>query len=250
MRFIAALLCVFLTFATATARAEQLTVFAAASLSDALRELAVPFEAETGIQLRFNFGGSGALARQLREGAPGDVFFSADQLRMDQLEAAGLLLPSSRMTVLYNSLVLVTDPELESQPKALSELLERRFRRLAIGEPATVPAGTYAKASLLKAGLWGALEGKCVPLPNVRAVLAAVESGNVEAGFVYRTDALLSKKVHLALELPTGDTGAISYPLAVLKESTRPVQAKLFADWLLRDEAQKVFKSYGFSVAP
>jgi len=228
------------------AAAAELNVYAAASLSDALKQLAPAFTAASGHTLRFNFGASGALARQIKEGAPADVIFSADELRVDQLEKAGLVLAGTRRTLLANQLVAVVAADTPVAVASLKDLAKADVRRIAIGEPATVPVGTYTKEHLQKIGLWKPLIDKMVPLDNVRAVLAAVESGNVEAGFVYKTDALISKKVKIAVAVPLADGPRITYPVAVLQEAKSPDAARALLAFLAADDAQKVFASYGF----
>lgn len=228
----------------ALAAAAQLDVFAAASLSDALKEVAPKFQANTGNTLRFNFGASGALVRQIKEGAPADVIISADEIRVDQLESAGLLLAGSRATLLRNVMVVVVPAG--AALRQLPDLAKSDVVKVAIGDPATVPAGTYAKEYLGKVKLWKPLLDKLVPLDNVRAVLLAVETGNADAGFVYRTDALISKKVKIALELSGTDAPRIVYPVAILKETKAAEAAKAFTAFLTDTEAQAVFAKYGF----
>jgi molybdate transport system substrate-binding protein len=230
----------------ANAKAAAITVFAAASLSDACKEIAPLYNKATGDTLRFNFGASGALARQIKEGAPADVFFSADELRVDQLGKAGLLLPGTRRTVLANTLVVVVATDGGVTVKGLGDLAKTDVRRIAIGEPATVPVGTYTKEYLQKTGDWTKLIDKMVPVDTVRAALAAVESGNAEAGFVYKTDALISKKVKIAIEVPLADGPKITYPVAVLKDTKQAAAAKALVEFLAGAEAQKVFAKYGF----
>lgn len=242
--FVAAALC------AVACSAADLTVFAAASLSDALKELAPAYTQATGDTLRFNYGASGTLARQIREGAPADVIFSADELRVDQLEKAGLLAPGTRRTILANQLVLVVAAEGGASVPTLGDLAKADVKRLAIGEPATVPVGTYAMEHLQKLGLWSQVSSKCVPLDNVRAVLAAVEAGNVDAGFVYRTDALISKKVRIAVEVPQAEGPKITYPAAALRDAPSPAAAAKFVAFLAGPEAQAVFARYGFLPAP
>jgi len=229
-----------------SASAAEITVFAAASLSDACKEIAPLYTRATGDTLRFNFGASGALARQIKEGAPADVIFSADELRVDQLEKAGLLLLGTRRTLLANTLVVVVSADGGAPVKTLADLSKADVRRIAIGEPATVPVGTYTKEYLQKTGDWLKLTDKLVPLDTVRAALAAVESGNAEAGFVYKTDALISKKVKIALEVPLADGPRITYPVAVLKDAKQPEAAKTLVGFLAGSEAQKVFAKFGF----
>ncbi len=230
--------------------AADVTVFAAASLSDALREIAPLYTKATGDTLRFNFGASGALARQIKEGALADVIVSADELRVDQLEQAGLLAPGPRRTILANQLVVVVAAENGAPIAALADLARPEVKRIAIGEPATVPVGTYAKEHLQKLDLWSQVSTKCVPLDNVRAVLAAVEAGNADAGFVYRTDARGSKKVRIAVTVPPGAGPKILYPAAALRDAKEPAAAARFVAFLARPEAQAVFATYGFLPAP
>lgn len=230
------------------ASAADVTVFAAASLSDALRELAPACASKTGHTMKFNLGASGPLARQIEEGAPADVFFSADEARMDQLAQRGRLLDGTRQTVLANTLVVVVHADSPLKLSALEELREPTFARIAIGEPATVPAGTYTKQHLTKLLLWDALQTKMVPVENVRAALAVVESGNADAGFVYRTDALAARKARIALEVSLADGPRIAYPVAVVKESKQTEAARAVVAFLAGAEAQAVFVRHGFLV--
>jgi len=234
----------------AAALAVELTVFAAASLSDALKELAPRYTAVSGDTLRFNFAASGTLTRQIREGAPADIIFSADELRVDQLEKAGLLRSGTRRTVLANSLVLVVNATEPSPITTPQDLTGPNVHRLAIGDPATVPAGSYAKAYFEKLSLWTQLQTKIVALDNVRAVLAAVEAGNADAGIVYKTDALFSKKVKIAYEVPLADGPKIAYPAAVIKDSKQPEAARSLVAFFASAGAQAVFAKYGFLPPP
>jgi molybdate transport system substrate-binding protein len=226
--------------------AADLTVFAAASLSDALKEIAPAYSKITGDTVRFNFGASGTLVRQIKEGAPADLIVSADELGVDQLEKAGLLLPGTRRTILANKLVLIVAAENGVRITSLTDLRKADVRKIAMGEPATVPVGTYAKKYLEQLGLWTQVTRKCVPLDNVRAVLTAVESGDADAGFVYRTDAIISRKVHIAMLVPVADGPRITYPVAVVRDTRAPDAAKAFALFLAGPEAQKEFARFGF----
>ena len=232
--------------AASLATAAQLTVFAAASLSDALSEIGPLFTTATGHSVRFNFGASGALARQIKEGAPADVFFSADELRADELEKAGLLLAGTRRTLLANQLVVIVAAESPAPVASVADLGRPAIRRIAIGEPATVLAGTYARAYLQKVKLWPSLGDKFIPVENVRAVLAAVESGNVDAGFVYKTDAFTSKKTAIAVAIPLAEGPRITYPVAVVKDTRHADAARAFIAFLAGDVAQKAFARSGF----
>lgn len=227
-------------------RAADLAVFAAASLSEALREAAPDFTAATGHTLRFNFAGSGTLARQIAEGAPADLFVSADELRMDRIQEAGLLLAGTRRRLLVNTLVVIVAAGDAPRVEALADLADPALRRIALGDPATVPAGAYARQHLEARALWAPLVPKLLPMPSVRAALAAVESGDADAAFVYHTDALSSEKVRVALAVPAADGPAISYPVAVLRDARQPEAARALAAWLAGPEARVHFARRGF----
>lgn len=230
--------------------AAELNVFAAASLSDALRELAPAYETSSGDRLKFNLAASSTLARQIREGAPADVFFPADEAKMEDLAKAGLIDPATRRRVLSNTLVLVVAADRPAGLKQPADLATDRVKRLALAEPQTVPAGIYAKEYLTRLGLWEKVSAKVISTENVRACLAAVESGNVDAGFVYKTDALSSKQVRVAYEVAAGAGPTISYPVAVVKHSAHAEAAAKFAAWLASPAARTVFEKYGFVVLP
>ncbi|MDX2187490.1 MAG: molybdate ABC transporter substrate-binding protein [Opitutaceae bacterium] len=237
---------VLMVAATPACRADEVTVLAAASLSDVLKETAPLFEKASGHTLRFNFGGSGTLARQIKEGAPADVFISADEARIDQLEKAGLLQTDSRCILLANTLVVVVAAEGGPGVQALADLGGPGIKRIVIGDPATVPAGSYARDHLQQAGLWEEISGKLLPVDSVRAALAAVEIGNADAGFVYRTDALVSRKVRIALEIPRDRGPRIVYPGAVLKDARCEAAARAYLEWITTEGAQRVFARHGF----
>jgi len=227
--------------------AATVTVFAAASLTDSLKQIAADYEKTSGDKIVFNFAASGALARQIEAGAPADIFLAADETKADALEKKGLLVNGTRRSLLGNTLVIVipTDSAMILSP---ADLTNAAIQHLAIGEVKTVPCGTYAKAYLEKLSLWPAIENKVVPCESVRAVLAAVESGNVDAGFVYKTDAAISKKVKVADEVPVAEAPKISYPLALLKDAPQPDAAKKFIAYLDSEPATAVFKQFGFVV--
>jgi molybdate transport system substrate-binding protein len=227
------------------ANAEEVNVFAAASLTDALKEIAQRFEKETGHKVVFNLGGSNDLARQIEAGAPADVFFSADKPQMDRLENAGLVRAQDRVDVLSNVLVVVV-PAGSAAAIARAEDLQR-LDRLALADPQAVPAGVYARTWLESLHLWSTLEGKVVPTLNVRAALAAVEAENAGAGIVYRTDAAISKRVKVAFEVPREQGPAILYPLAPLASSKKPATAAIVR-YLASDVTRDVYRRHGFVV--
>jgi molybdate transport system substrate-binding protein len=233
-------------FAVVVARAADLNVFAAASLSDALRELAPAYEAATGDRLRLNLGASSTLALQIKNGAPADVLFSADEAKMDELAKAGLVAADTRRSLLSNTLVIVVNAHRGAIVSSPDDLATPAIARIALAEPQTVPAGIYAKEWLQKKGLWTKVTDRVVPTENVRACLAAVEAGNADCGIVYKTDALVSRKVKIAFEVAASDGPKISYALAVLKDSKNAASARSLATWLGGPEAQAVFSKYGF----
>ena len=226
--------------------ATQILVSAAASLSDALTKIGANFQAQTGIQVEFNFGASSTLARQIEEGAPADIFFSADETQMDLLEKRGLIVPSTRVSRLANSLVVVVPRDSPLQISSAGDLTRADVKQIALADPKAVPAGVYAKEWLEKLHLWQAIEPKVVPTENVRGALAAVASGNVDAGVVYKTDAAISKEVKIAYEVPRADGPNISYPMALVKGSPQPDAAKKFLAFLSSEEAGQLFAHYGF----
>lgn len=225
-----------------------MTVFAAASLTDSLKEIASIYEQHNGDKIVFNFGASSFLARQIEEGAPADIFFSADNAKMDSLEQKGLVEKTTRKTRLSNSLVIVVERKGGLPLDSAFELASPKVHRIALADPKTVPAGIYAKEYLIQSKLWHAVESKVVPTDNVRAALAAVESGNVDAGMVYKTDATISKKVKVAVEIPAQDNPKISYPMAAMKDSKNLVAAKRFLEFLNSNQAGRVFEKFGFIV--
>ena len=240
-----------LVFAGAIAGAEPaLRVSAAASLSHALREIDAEFTKASGTPVQLNLGASSALARQIEEGAPADVFFSADQAKMDALAAKGLLLAETREDQLSNSLVVVVPLDNALKLASIKDLVTSRISKVATGDPKAVPVGVYARGYFEKAGLWKELERKIVATENVRAALAAVESGNIDAGIVYKTDAAISRKVKVALEIPPLEGLKIVYPMAVLKGSTQPKQAEKYLEFLDSPTAKAIFEKYGFIVLP
>jgi molybdate transport system substrate-binding protein len=226
--------------------AAELSVFAAASLTDALEEIGAVYEKAGGDTIRLNLGASSLLARQIEEGAPADLFLSADEEKMDALEKKGLILKGTRRSVLSNTLVIVVPADGASKIAGPKDLA--RVPTLALADPQAVPAGLYAKEYLQKLGLWDKLAGKVVPTENVRGALAAVESGNVDAGIVYKTDAGISKRVRIAYEVPLAQGPKISYPFAVVAESKRKEAARRFLAYLEAEPALAVFRKHGFLI--
>ena len=244
-RFLSIALSAIFTF---SASAADLRVHAAASLADVLTEIGAEWEKGGGARLRLNPGASSLLARQIEEGAPGDVFFSADEAKMDALEKRGLVVPGSRRSFLSNSLVVIVPQGEAVSLKRGEDLASGAVERIAIAEPSSVPAGIYAKKWLEGIGVWDKVSRKLVTTENVRGALLAVEGGNVDAGIVYRTDAMVSGKVRVAFEVSGPDAPAISYPVAVLAESTRAAEARRFVAFLETAAMKAVFRRHGFVV--
>jgi molybdenum ABC transporter, periplasmic molybdate-binding protein len=222
-------------------------VHGAASLTDALQEIAEKYQRETGQKVQFNFGSSSMLARQIQEGAPGDIFVSADELKMNDLQKRGLILTETRKSILSNTLVIIVPQDSKVVISSIQDLLKIKGN-IAIAEPQSVPAGIYAKEYLKKVGLWNKVIDRLIPAENVRAALAVVEAGNAEAGIVYKTDAAISKRVRIVLEISKEEGPKISYPIAVLKESRDPQNALRFYQYLLSEKAQEIFQKYGFLI--
>ena len=203
-----------------TATAAEVNVYAAASLTDVLKQIAAEYEKQNSDKIVFNFAASSLLARQITERAPADIFFSADEAKMDDLQTAGLIVNDTRRDMVSNSLVIVVPNDSQLTIASPNDLIGKT-KKIAIADPRAVPAGIYTKEYLSGIGLWDKLESKMVPTENVRAALAAVESGNVDAGFVYKTDADISKKVKIAFSVPIEKGPAIRYPIAIVKESKK-----------------------------
>lgn len=226
----------------------RLLVSAAASLKDVLEELKPIFQkANPGITVTFNFGASGALLQQIEQGAPVDVFISAAKRQMDALEQKGEVVPRTRGNLANNKLALVV-PKNSSAVNSFKSLTKPEIKRISIGEPRSVPAGQYAEQVLQKLKLMDQVRPKLVYANNVRQVLAAVESGNADAGMVYVTDAKISAKVKTVVIADDDFHSPIVYPMAVLKSSKNQDAAKAYLKFLSSSPARNVLRQYGFIV--
>lgn len=226
----------------------QVRVSAAASLGDVLKEIDVLFEKQTGITVELNLGASNALARQIEEGAPVDVFFSADLAKMEALEKKGLVVSSTQESQLSNALVIVVPADSTLVMGRAEDLRSDAVKKVAVGDPKAVPAGVYAKEWLTKLNLWTTVQPKLVPTESVRSALAVVESGNVEAGIVYKTDAAITKNVKVAFEVSGPEAPKITYPMALLKEAAHADAGHRYLEFLDSKEAVALFEKYGFIV--
>ena len=228
------------------AHAADLTVSAAASLTNAFKELGAAFEARNpGTKVLLNFAASDALLAQIAKGAPVDVFASADQESMDKAEAQKLLAAGTRANFVSNTLVLAVPIDSKLAFRRMSDLAEPGVRRFAIGNPASVPAGRYAKAALEAAMHWGVIQSKAVMALNVRQALDYVARGEVDVAFVYATDAASQKdKVKVAAVVPT--SAPITYPIAALSGGPNPGDAARFVAFTTSPEGQAVLLRHGF----
>ena len=227
------------------AKADSITISAASSLGDAFTEISDNFTNKTGIKVSLNFASSNALLRQIEGGAPVDIFATADQMTMDSAAQKSLLIPESRHNFALNELVLITPTNAE-KIKDLKILTEAKIKLIAVGKPDSVPAGRYARSALLAVSLWKELEHKFIFSNNVRQALSYVQRGEVDAGIVYRTDALsMPDKVSICLTLKNHEP--VSYPIALLKESQNKKSAEKFIEYIFSEYGQDTLRKYGFT---
>ncbi|MBS0430123.1 MAG: molybdate ABC transporter substrate-binding protein [Proteobacteria bacterium] len=227
--------------------AQEIVVSAAASLTNAFQAIGQAWEkANPGHKATLNFAASGALLAQMQQGAPVDVFASADQPTMDKAAAAQLIVPGSRADFVKNELVLVVPAKSALAPRALGDLAAPDYKRIAAGTPASVPVGRYTMSVVEQAGLAAPLQSRWIYGESVRQVLDYVARGEVDAGFVYRTDALLKKdETRVALVVPT--TSPVTYPIAQLAASKQPAAAQSFIAFVKSPQGQQILGSFGFS---
>jgi len=247
-RFLACLVALSLVSMPVVAAGRAVTIFAAASLTNAVQELAGDFTKATGVAVKTSFAASSALARQIDSGAPADLFFSADREWMDYLQAHGLIRAGTRRDLVGNSLVLIAPADsrihLAIAPHfALGAALGDG--RLAIGDPDSVPIGRYGRAALTSLGVWNDVAGRLAPVDNVRMALAYVARGEAPLGIVYRTDALIEKKVRIVGEFPAATHPPIVYPIALTAAAN--AEARRFLDYLAGSAGDAVFAKYGFT---
>jgi molybdate transport system substrate-binding protein len=243
-------LCVFvftISFVADAFAEQELIVSAAASLTDAFNEIGKKFEsANPGTKVVFNFAASGVLLQQIDKGAPVDVFASADQKTMDQAMEKNLIIPNTRQDFVSNELVLILPQASKTTVKALQDLTGKEIAKVALGNPESVPAGRYAQEILTNAGLWAELKPKFIFGESVRQVLDYVSRGEVDAGFVFATDAAVAKdRVRVALE--AGTPKPITYPISVVASTGKKDLAKRFVEFVLSTQAREILSKYGFN---
>ncbi|MBH8561411.1 molybdate ABC transporter substrate-binding protein [Nostoc sp. CENA67] len=224
----------------------NLLVSAAASLKDAMEEIKLLYQqSKPNVNINYNFGASGALQQQIEQGAPADIFISAGKKQVDALEQKQLLVAGTRSILAKNRLVLIV-PKGVAGVTSFYNLKDSKIKKIAIGEPRSVPAGQYAEQVLDKLKILPQVKSKLVYANNVRQVLASVESGNADAGLVYATDAKISDKVKAVVAADEKYHSPIVYPLAVVKSSKNVSAAKEFVQFLSSGQAKLVLKKYGF----
>ena len=226
----------------------ELSVFAAISLTDALTEIGEAFAAENEVKVYYNFAASTTLQRQLEKGASGDVFISASPRQVVALETHGLLEAESRQDLLTNRLVLVCNKTAEIAVETLTHLTVPEISRIAIGHPDIVPAGTYAKEALTHFGLWDTLHPKLIFGTDVRETLAYVTAGNVDMAIVYKTDTTLTNRINVLYQLPPEAYTPIIYPAVIMKDSSQKQLARRFIIYLQSMRSGEIFEKHGFTV--
>ena len=228
-----------------TTQEVELTISAAASLQDALNDITATFEEEhPNVKINYNFGSSGSLQQQISQGAPVDLFFSAAEDKFDILVEEGLIEEEKGIDLVENEIVLVVPKDSTQEINAFEDLT--KAEKVSIGIPETVPAGKYAKETLENLNVWNAVEEKIVPAKDVRQVLTYVETGNVDAGIVYKTDALISPDVEVIATADKSTHAPIIYPVGVIKDSSHADEAELFYKYLQNDKSLETLEKYGF----
>lgn len=231
---------------TASAQPVTLTVSAAASLQDAMKEIQSTYRQEQpNTTITYNFASSGSLQQQIQQGAPVDVFISAAPKQMDALQKQNLLLAGTRKNLLRNRVVLVASKN-ATNISNFKDLTSDKVNRVSIGDPQSVPAGQYSREVLTSLQLFNSLKPKLVFAKDVRQVLTYVETGNADAGIVYATDTKTSDSVRVVVTAPENSHSPIVYPVAVLKDSKNAQAAKEFVQFLSGTQARGIFKQYGF----
>jgi molybdate transport system substrate-binding protein len=225
---------------------QELILSAAASLTNAMKEVAAQFEkTHPGTKIICNFAASGSLLQQMDKGAPVDVFAAADQKTMNQAQDKKLIVPATRKNFVSNRLMLIVPMDARLAINGLPDLTKPEVERVAVGNPATVPAGRYAQEVLVQAGLWDQLSPKFILAGSVRQVLDYVRRGEVDAGLVYSTDAAVARGKVKVIQKVTGHA-PILYPVAVTASTDKKALAQSFVDFVVSPAAQEIFSKFGF----
>ena len=233
---------------TSSAKKTEILISAAASLKDCIQELSAMYtEKNPQVTITMNFGASGALQQQIEQGAPADVFFSAGIKQMNALKEKGMMIDASVKNILENKVVLIT-PKNAATLDFFEDLAKSSVKKIGVGEPKSVPVGQYTEQVFQNLGLTDRVASKLIFAKDVREVLSWVETGNVDAGVVYETDAKISKDVTICSTAPEGSHKKVIYPIGVVKTSKHAAEAQKFVDFLFSDAAREVFARYGFTV--
>lgn len=229
------------------AAGSEITVSAALSLKAPFVEMARSFERRhPGTKVIFNFGASGILQKQIEGGAPADIFASASPKEMDLLESGGFLIKGTRSNFAGNSIVLIAPSQSRLQIRSFDDLVKKEIRRIAIGNPATVPAGKYAEEALKSSGMWEAVKDKIVLCEHVRQVMDYAVRNEADAGMVFLTDAINSEDIKIVSEAPEQSHKPVVYVIAAIKGARDEALVRDFISMLLSDEGRKILKKYGF----
>jgi len=232
------------------AQTVELNISAAVSLKDALTEIQTKYQAKApNVKLVYNLGASGSLQRQIEQGAPADIFISAAPKQMNDLEAKNLVDKATRKNLVENKLVLIVPKDSKLEINKFEDVKSDGIQKIAVGETAVVPAGQYTQQALQKLGIWESVKDKAVFAKDVRTVLSYVETGNTEAGFVYKTDAVSSQKIRIVATAPEGSHEPILYPAAILAGTKNHKAAEEFMAYLNSDEGKAIFEKYGFTMS-
>jgi molybdate transport system substrate-binding protein len=227
----------------------ELNISAAVSMKDALAEIQKNYQVKNpNVKLVFNLGASGSLQKQIEQGAPADIFISAAPKQMNELQEKKMIDPATRKNLVENKLVVVIPKESKLNISKYEDLTQDGVKKIALGETAVVPAGQYAKESLQKLGVWDKVQDKIVFAKDVRTVLTYTETGNVEAGIVYKTDAISSDKIKVVATAPEGSHQPIVYPIAVITSTKQGKAAADFVNYLFGPESKAIFEKNGFSM--
>ncbi len=234
-------------YCPAAQKGGEILVSAAISLKEAFEEIRSMYEKAAGIRVQFNFGASGLLQKQIETGAPIDVFASAGEKQMDDLQTKGLIISETRRNFAGNALVLIAPAQPQIALRSFADLARPEIGRVAIGSPKTVPAGQYAEEALRNLKLWDALQPRLVLAENVRQVLDYVTRGEVDAGIVYASDmAGAHGGAVITAYAPQGSYSPIQYPIALVKEIGNRADAQRFIDFVISSTGQAILKKYGF----
>src|SRR5687767_2832936 len=240
----AVLVAVVLAMPASAQRGGEVLVSAASSLTEVMQRIAAAYQARTGTRVVLNLGASNTLARQIAAGAPVDLFISADEAQMDAVRSD--IVAATRIDLLTNQLAVAVPADRPRPVRSARDLADPVFKRIAIGDPAAVPAGVYARHYLERAGVWAQVERKMIPAGSVRLALAAVENGAADAAIVYRTDVASARGARLAFVVPAADAPRIVYPAAVLRSAPQADAAKRLLTFLRGPHAATIFRAAGF----